>query len=263
MSLIIRKWVGVLILLMILPLDVFAKEWQELKGNNFIVYYRSSIPEEFVKTVMDSAEENFRRISENIGLSRSHGWYQDRRASVYVYADQEDYINNSKQVGWSHGAAITGQKVIVTYPSDQGFFDSLLPHELGHIILHENLGPYAEIPLWFDEGMAMNQEKAKSIGSNKIVQEAIKNGQFIPLTQLSDMRLYSDSDKEKIKLFYAESASLVNFMMTQLGEARFSRFCRGLTENKRFSDVLSEVYQQFEGLDGLNKKWVNYLKDRT
>jgi hypothetical protein len=242
-------------------IDAGAKEWEVLKSNSFIVYYRSSVPEDFVKTVLDSAQENFRRVVENLGAASYKSWNQNNRASIYIYADQEDYIHSGNQASWSHGSAMEGSKVIKTFPSDEGFFDTLLPHELGHIILREYLGPDADIPLWFNEGVAMNQEKAKRLSSNKIVQEAIAKGQYIPLTQLTDMRLYKDSDKEKVKIFYAESASIVFFMVNQLGENRFYKLCRELKERTRFVDALSKVYVQFNGLDGLNKKWMDYLKE--
>ncbi len=109
----------------------------------------------------------------------------------------------------------------------------------------------------------MFQEKAKRIGANKIVREALANGQFIALRQLTDMRLYSNSDRQTVELFYAESASIVNFMITELGKGRFFRLCEQIKESKPFLDALSDVYPNIQTLDALNKKWVNYLKDNS
>jgi hypothetical protein len=241
----------------------FAKDWEMFKGDDFIVYYRLNVSEEFAKTVMDSAEEDFRQISENLGLSRYQSWPSEKRASIYIYSDEEDYIKNGGQAGWSHGAALISTKTIKTYPSDAGFFDAILPHELGHIVLHEFVGPYANVPLWFDEGVAMYQEKAKHIGSMKVVQEALTKGQFITLNELTDMRLYSNSKRETVDLFYAESASIVHFMITQLGEGHFYRLCKELKENTRFIEAVPKVYMNIGSLDDLNKKWVAYLKGNS
>ena len=245
-----------------LPPSLYAeKGWQEQKGSNFIIYYRD-IPEDFLETVMEEAEEEYRRISENIGIGSYRSWAWDKRASIYIYKDAEDYVKNGGQAGWSHGAALVKTKVIKTFPSASGFFDSILPHELGHIILHEFIGSQADIPLWFDEGVAMNQEKARRLGSHALVKTAIEKGQFIPLTQLTDMRLYSNSDQATVELFYAESASAVNFMMTQLGAERFHQFCRELKGNSRFEDVLVKVYMSLKGMDDLNRKWKNFLEEQ-
>ena len=257
---ILKTLVGIVLFLTTYSSSATAKDWQELKGSNFIVYYREAVPEDFVRTVMDSAEDSFGQVSANLGISRYQSWASEKRASIYIYTDQNDYINNGGQAGWSHGAALISSKTIKTFPSDEGFFDALLPHELGHIILHEFVGPYANIPLWFDEGVAMYQEKAKHIGAGKIVQEALEKGQFIPLTELTDMRLYNNSDRATVDLFYAESASIVNFIITQLGESHFYKLCRELKENTRFVDALPKIYMHIDNLDDLNKKWVNYLK---
>jgi hypothetical protein len=236
-----------------------AKEWEVAKNNHFIVNYRTEVTEQFAQTVLDSSEEIFRQVLENLGLSR----YQslgDKKVTIYVYLDKDDYIKNSGQAGWSHGAAYTFTKTIHTFPADWGFFDTLLPHELGHIVLHDYVGEHGNMPLWFDEGVAIYQEKAKQMLARRTVQEALKNGQFISLNQLTDMRLYSHSPKETVELFYAESASVVYFLISQLGEGYFHRLCRELKEGTPFAEALSKVYPQIPNMDELNKRWTRYVK---
>jgi len=238
-----------------------TKDWTILKGDDFIVYYRPEVSEEFVRTVMDSAQESFKSVSENLNFRHYQFSSQNKHVLIYIYKDKSDYMTNGGQAGWSHGAALVMTKTIKTFPSDEGFFDTLLPHELGHIILHESLGPYADVPLWFDEGVAMYQEKAKRIEAIKVVQKALENGQFIPLSQLTDMRLYTNTERTTLELFYAESAGIVHFMITELGEGHFHKLCDELKQNTRFVDALPKIYMHINGLDDLNKKWVNYLKD--
>ena len=247
-----------LVLVLVPFLSADAKEWQSMKSRYFIVYYRMEVPEDFVNTVIESAEDDYQMVSARLGFSVYQGWKNP--VNLYIYKDKDDYINNGSQVGWSHGAAQVGIKTIKTFPSDQGFFDSLLPHELGHIILHEYLGENTNIPLWFNEGFAMFQEKAKRIGANKLVKEALLNAQFIPLTQLTDMRLYRNSDPKIIELFYAESASLVNFMINELGESRFRKLCANLRDNLPFEIALSNA--MYMNMSTLNKKWIEFLRNQ-
>ncbi len=262
MNYILRVLIFVFAIYMTQVTCVSAKDWEVLKGNNFIVYYRMNVPEEFIKTVLDSAEDEHSRVLGNLGVSRYQSWANEKRASIYIYSDEKDYVSNGNQPGWSHGWALASSKIIKTYPSDQGFFDALLPHELGHIIFYELVGPYADVPLWLNEGIAMYQEKAKHIGAAKIVQEALEKGQFIPLTQLTVMRLYNNSSQETVDLFYAESASIVNFLITQLGEGLFFKLCRELKEKKSLVEALSITYRHIENLEDLNKRWIEYLKGR-
>lgn len=238
-----------------------AKEWQTMKSRHFIVNYRIEVPEDFVNTVVESSEDSYKAVIGNLGISWYQSWAWEDPINLYIYKDQDDYVNNGGQAGWSHGASLIGSKTIRTFPSDEGFFDSLLPHELGHIILHEYLGKYVLVPLWFDEGVAMYQEKAKRIGANKIVKEAILNGQFIPLTQLTDMRLYMNSDRKTVELFYAESASILNFMINELGSSHFYKLCAELKENTPFETAITKIYMYINNLEMLNKKWVTYLKE--
>ena len=108
--------------------------------------------------------------------------------------------------------------------------------------------------------MAIYQEKAKRLGSNKTVKEAIENGQFIPLSQLTGMRLYKDTKSQVVDLFYAESASVVYYLITELGEQEFYMLCNELKNNTPFEEALHKVYLRFKTIDDLNQAWVEYLQ---
>jgi len=211
--------------------SVYAKKkgkvWKEYKKSHFIVYYKKA-PFDFVETVERAAEEYYVKISRNLGFTRYKGWSWDERAKIYIYDDADDYVESGKRAKWSHGVASPKDKIIRTFPSAHGFFDSTLPHELGHIIFREFIGFKARIPVWFEEGVAMRQEKAKRWGAERTVKKSLKNGTFIPLDELTQLRLYRDSDTALVSLFYAESASIVNFIINEYGKHRFVRLCRKL-----------------------------------
>jgi len=235
------------------------KEWKEYKKRHFVVYYKDA-PRDFVETVEKSAEQYYREIARNLGFTRYKGWTWDERASIYIFDDSDDYVVTGKYANWSHGVASPKQKIIRTYPTAHGFFDSTLPHELGHIIFREFVGYKARVPGWFEEGIAMYQEKAKRFGSHKVVKDAMKNEQFIPLQELSHIRLTSKSSPELVHLFYAESASAVSFMINEHGQHRFVQFCRKLEEGKPFDWALDSIYVRFKNTEALNKAWMRYLK---
>jgi hypothetical protein len=151
-------------------------------------------------------------------------------------------------------------KVIQTYPTAHGFFDSILPHELGHIIFREYVGFASDIPLWFEEGIAMYQEKAKRWGADADVKEAINNGQFVPLQELQTMRLTHETDKETVMLFYIEAASAVHYLISELGKFKFSLFCQNLKKGSSFNQALEKSYYRFTNIEDLNKAWMGYLK---
>ena len=247
-----------LILLLTTSSVIFSEEgWQEYRCQHFLIYYKEA-PEDFVKNVEEAAEQEYQEIARSLGFTRYEGWSWENRAKIYIYDDQEQYVG-AKNLSWSHGMALVQQKVIRTFPAAAGFFDSLLPHELGHIIFREFVGYKSKIPLWVDEGVAMYQEKARRWGVNKVVAKAITDGKFISLKEMSRMTLSNETDQDTVELFYAEAASVVYYMITELGEYRFVNFCRELKEGARFEDAIHRAYVRFDNLDDLNGAWVKYL----
>lgn len=237
-----------------------AQEWKEYTRRHFIIYYKQA-PYDFVETVNKAAEEYYLEITNNLGFTRYKGWNWEDRAKIYIYDDMEDYIASARQAGWSAGSAYPKDKTIRTFPTSSGFFDSTLPHELGHIIFREFIGFKAQIPAWFEEGVAMYQEKAKRWGAHATVREAIEEGTFIPLQELTITHVRHHATRDLVNLFYAESASVVNFMINELGEQSFVYLCRKLKDGKPFSWTLDSVYGRIKNIDDLNEAWVKYLKD--
>ncbi|HBR15351.1 MAG TPA: hypothetical protein DD723_07400 [Candidatus Omnitrophica bacterium] len=235
------------------------EEWKEYKRQHFIVYYKAA-PQDFVQSVEQAAEEYYSEITTNLGFTRYKSWSWDERARIYIYDNSDDYVNAGQQAGWSHGAASPTDKVIRTFPMAHGFFDSILPHELGHIIFREFIGFNTVIPLWFEEGIAMYQEKAKRWGAHQAVKEAMKEKKFMPLNDLTHVRLDSRTHTDLVNLFYAESASIVYFLMTEFGQYRFVRFCERLKKGYGFESALAYVYVRFKTIESLNKEWERYLE---
>jgi len=236
-----------------------ADGWNEKTSRHFIVYYQDT-PGDFVETVLDAAEESYDRISDELGFTQYKDWSFSDRAKIYIYDSQEHYLEKARQSRWSAGAAYYHSRTIRTYPSARGFFDSLLPHELGHIIFHEFIGTHVPIPRWFDEGVAMYQERARQWGSHQKVKAAIQDGTFIPLEELGLVQLSANSSRDEVELFYAESASAVNFLIREHGRFKFLNFCRKLRGGDKFLHAFERTYPRFKTMDRLNHAWVDYLE---
>jgi len=240
--------------------DEQQDKWQQMTGPDFLIYYRTDVPDDFVQTTMDTAEDELKRVTDNLGITNAPSWGGGREIKIYIYSNRNDYVKNGGQAGWSHGVAFAKAKTIKLYPDAQGFFDTLLPHELGHIVFRDYIGYTANIPLWFEEGVAIYQEKAKRLGSNEAVKGAIENGQFIPLSQLTGVRLYKDSKDQVVDQFYAESASVVYYLITELDEQEFYMFCNELKNGTPFEEALHKVYLRFKTINDLNQAWMDYLQ---
>ncbi|MDP2939398.1 MAG: peptidase MA family metallohydrolase [Candidatus Omnitrophota bacterium] len=238
----------------------FAKEWNSHRSSHFLVYYKKA-PEDFIDEVIETAEEYYRSITSDLGFTRFDEWSWDERAKIYIYDDLDEYVKATNQPSWSGGSASYSEKRINTYPHASGFFDTLLPHELAHIIFREFVGLRTNLPLWLDEGVASCQEKAKRWGSAKVVKKAIADKKFIPLTELEKVSLRSSQDKDLVELFYAESANIVYFLLTEFNRYNFVDFCKALKEGKKFDEALHKGYPRFDNLEDLNRAWISYLEN--
>mgnify|MGYP001612186819 CR=1 FL=1 len=258
-----KKYISILCLIGLVAMSPAASaksEWREERSEHFVIYYKKA-PLDFVKNVEKMAEQYYSEITEGLGFTRYQNWSYDDRAKIYIYDDQDDYVDSAKQARWSHGVASARMKEIRTFPSAHGFFDSVLPHEMGHIIFREFVGHDINLPLWLDEGVAMFQEKAKRWGANNRVRDAVNTKKFIPLEELAYMELSSSTSQETVELFYAEAASIVYYMISELGEQSFSNFCRKLKQGSTFDNALSMTYLRIHNINDLNKFWVKYLEE--
>ncbi|MBF0484265.1 MAG: hypothetical protein HQL25_06120 [Candidatus Omnitrophica bacterium] len=240
-------------------IDAPEEGWSVVKSRHFLVYYKD-VPIDFVHAVKSAAETNFKEIFDNLGLGIGAGWDIDERAKIYIFPSQEEYIASGKTYKWSNGMALVQEKIIRTFPLDHGFFDSVLPHELGHIIFRKFVGFEVELPLWFEEGVAMYQEKAKRWGANKFVKDAMKNKKFMDLKELTNTRFSKTTKQEAVDLFYAESASVINFLINEYGEERFYRFCKDLNEGFTFAASFEKAYPQLRTMERFNKRWIEYIE---
>jgi hypothetical protein len=233
------------------------KEWIERKSPHFLVYYKNT-PEDFVKEVVDSAEGYYTDITKDLGFSRYKEWTWSNRAKIFIY-DNADQFNQASSFGWAAGEVDALTRRIITYPSNAGFFDSVLPHELTHIILREFVGPGINIPLWFDEGAAMYGEKARRVDADNKVRVVLENNEWLSVQWLESVELGPDTDRAVVEVFYTASASLFGFLIKELEPYRFLRLCSELKKGTRFEWALAKAFMRFKKTEDLQREWMRYL----
>ncbi|MEI6437612.1 MAG: peptidase MA family metallohydrolase [Candidatus Omnitrophota bacterium] len=236
---------------------IAAVEWRDMKAEHFIVYYKKA-PMRFVESTLTRAEENYRRTATCLGFTRYKGWTWEGRAKIYIYDDAADY-KASSGIGWSAGSVLTGSKTISSYPAAHGFFDSTLPHEIGHIIFRDFIGSEAVVPLWLEEGVAMYQEESGRWGADNDVRRAMAEEKFISLADLMHLELNGNSDPELVRIFYAEAASLVSYLINEGETYRFARFCRELKSGTRFEGALKKAYMKYQTIEAFETDWKDHL----
>jgi hypothetical protein len=143
------------------------------------------------------------------------------------------------------------QKEISTYIRQEMFFDTILPHEIGHIIFRELVGYNKALPLWLDEGVACMQEHA-SKERLAVARSLVDLKLHIHFDELSTIR---DVNVIIPFIFYNESASIMDFLLRKFGRNKFIDFCRSLRDEENWEQSLKGVYK-LKNLDELEKLWV-------
>jgi hypothetical protein len=240
--------------------------WLDVKGKHFIVYYQANKDLTVAEIVLRRAEEYYRRIAEQIGYTRyGDFWTWEERAKIFLFPDQQSFVATTGQPAWSQGYSDRDRRVfrsraLVTYTQEKDFYDALLPHEISHLILHDFI-PIGHLPIWFDEGVAQLQEGYKSREAQKIMRDAILKGQQMKFSALSRWDVRRESDANVVMIFYAQSLSVVEFLLKQYGSEAFSRLCRNLRDGRTFEESLRNAYtNQIGSLNDLENKWIGFMK---
>ncbi len=169
-----KKFIFYFIIIFVFFTNIYAAdEWNIKKSTHFIVYYKDKL-DDFADKVIDKAEDLYEDVADYLGFRRDNFWLWENRAKIYIYKDAQGYHKATGLPAWSGGYAKVEEKVIKTYPWQEGFFDVVLPHEMTHIIFREFLGfDNLNIPAWLDEGVAGYKEHSRRFSAKRILKSAI------------------------------------------------------------------------------------------
>ncbi len=254
-----------LVLLFSGPAFAEQQGWQEYKSSHFVAQYHPQIPAEYVREFARKCEKYYQDITDRLGFRRFDYWSWEKRAHIFIYASREQYVKERARPSWSAASTLPAKKTIATYYFAKDFFDTILPHELTHIVLRECIGPGTEIPLWFEEGVACANEDEHYQRYVTKAQEFLRQGVYLSLADLSSpgsaqsLNAIAKSDREFPTLFYSTSASVVIFLQERYGASRFIELCRSLRDGNSFYTAINKVYR-IQGPGQLNSQFLSFLQ---
>ena len=248
----------VLAFICLLPSAGYAQEWQQEKGDHFIVYYASD--PNFAKKTVRQAEVYYGHIADEIGYPRySNFWTWDNRVKIYLYPDEAAFHKGTDSPEWMKGVASYKQKAISTFAGCANFIDGILPHETTHLIFRDFVGFKGAVPLWIDEGIAQWEEPQKRALARKVARALVQKGMDRPLAELTRMDVRHERDEDTVRDFYMQAVSLVDYLVKTYGPQSFTEFCRELRDGKDFEDALRAAYPGvIETVNDLDTKWREY-----
>jgi len=297
-----RKQIFLIFIFLLISSFAYAQQYQEIKSEHFILFYNHAAEtgnpkdsfgniieaENFSKDVLRKAELYYERIAEDLGYQRTSGfWTWDNRVKVYLCPNHDEFVKFSNHPAWAGGAADYDTRTIMSYFGSKDFADTILPHEIAHLIFRDFVGFKGVIPLWLDEGVAQWTEETKRQKVKKLAQEMFLNNGLLTMNDMMKFPINDITNEESVYIrptrtrtgedgvlfltgdnfiaaYYVEAVSLVGFLIEKFGKAEFTNFCRALRDGKNVEEALTTVYSTYiRSLADFEKQWRAYIENDT
>ncbi len=222
-------------------------DWSSIEeGNVTLLWYRGG--QAFSRELIDAATDSLETLAMDTGS------YLEDPVQVFVYdgsrALREALIH---QPEWIGGAAFThfGIVVIGIAPEDLAWGTRAMTHELAHLVTYQmTSNPYNDIPTWLNEGLSVYAEGAVDLLCQTALNDAVEQDNLISLKTLSSN---FPADIDEARLSYAESRSVVEFLIDEYGRDKISELLAVFQEGATYDGALEEVYGF--GTAALENQW--------
>ena len=145
--------------------------------------------------------------------------------------------------------------LILVRSDDLEWAKRTLAHEITHLLVREaTFGPFGDIPTWLNEGLAQYAEGEMEEDQSEILDHAIKEDNIISVRSLGSG---FPANPEQARLAYAQSLSLVSYLLDVYGWAEMRELLTVFKEGSTYSNALQKVYS-FD-TDGLEEQWRAYI----
>ena len=231
--------------------DDLRHSWKSLTEDMVTIYwYRGE--DSFAQELMITAREALGRLTQDTGA------HLERPVSIYIYANARDLQGSMIfPQEWTGGVTFIRYSTIAIgiSPNDLGWGRRAMSHELAHLVIHQvTLNPYNEMPTWLSEGLAMYAEGPLESGYVSLLSDAVKQQSLISVRSLASP---FSAFPEQAVLSYAQSYSLVEFLINNYGQPRMLQLLNTFREGSDYDAALISVYG-FD-MDGLNGLWQDYI----
>ncbi len=231
-------------------------DWQSLANDQVAVYWYER-PADFGQELFDAATESYEHVSAITSVST------ERPARVVVYNEQDDFCAffapRSCQA-WIGGQAHPG--ITVQWGTNRDWLTrDVIPHELAHVFYNQIFrDTWVRIPTWFNEGLAVYNERTDHRGEMALVEAAAAEGELIPLRKMGTQA--SGLAHDSVGLWYAQAYSLVAFIADVYGEEALGDVVLTLADNHPMEETLQRTLDvDLIAFEMAWREWLGYPVD--
>jgi len=214
-------------------IKVSPGDWQILATDHFVIFHRNAFVAE---KVARAAEYWYNAI---IVHWTAPGTYRpwSRKCSIYLYPTREAYRKAMAQPAWipavSHVMAREGKlrdHRVSTYQTVRLLNESILPHELTHVVFPQLIGYPQTFPRWIHECMALLEEPDyKRNRFRRAVRTYLADEVTLDLKRL--MAVGERPEEDEAQRFYGQCHALAEFLMSRGGRTTLLQFARAAVKD--------------------------------
>jgi hypothetical protein len=235
-------------------------DW-ETRTDGLVTLYWSDGDDGFASDVVETATRTIETLGTRFGVDA------DEPIRIVVYGDEGEFSGalppNSAE--WIGGQAHPELNAIVAY-IDPGFgadaeVQRMIPHEVSHLVLHQATeNPFNSPPNWMEEGLAVYNQEREDSTLRDTLEDAIDDGRLIPVRALNSS---FPLDPDQAYLSYAESWSIVTFIVEELGDEKMAALVSVFREEVAYDEAVERsLGMTIEQLDAAWKDWLGYVGDQ-
>jgi len=231
--------------------DDIRYTWRSLTQGKVTIYWYNG-DDSFAQELMAATQQALGRLVEDTGA------YLEKPVKLYIYANADDLKGAMVYPQeWWGGVTFTRYSIISIgiAPNNLDWGKTAIAHELSHLVIGQmTLNPYNSPPTWLDEGLAMHTEGMLGPEFATYLSRAIAEDGLISVQSLSSpFSAYA----EEAYLAYAQSYSLVEFLITNYGQSKMLELLNTFRQGSGYDAALQTVYG-FD-MDGLDSLWRDYV----
>jgi len=227
--------------------------WRSLTEGKVNIYWYEG-DDFFAQELMSAVQQALERLAEDTGA------HPEKPVELYIYANANDLKGAMVYPQEWTGAVTFTRYSIMAFgiaPGETSWGKTAIAHELTHLVIGQmTLNPYNSPPNWLDEGLATYNENAGLLDPilASYLFKAIAENRLISVQSLSSpFSAYAD----EARLSYAESYSLVEFLIASYGQGKMLELLNAFREGSSYDAALERVYG-FD-MDGLDSLWREYV----
>ncbi len=216
--------------------DDIRHDWRELEDEDIHLFWYEG-KDSFGQELMEAAQQALVKHAETTDSEL------EEQVQIYIYGSTEDLHDAVLYTDeWTGGMAFPEYGIIAigVEPYNLEWGKRAVTHELSHMVIYQvTYSPLSDVPAWLDEGIAMYSEGELTGNFKQRLEKAISEDNLFSIRSISGN---FPAATEEAELAYAQSYSLVEFLIENFGSAKMQQLLQAFSAGTSLDDALLEVY---------------------